>query len=310
MKSPLISVIIAVKNNRATLGKCLDSVLAIDYDNYETIVVDDGSTDGTSEALKKYSSKIKIITNTESTGPSAARNSAAHQAEGEFLAFTDGDCIVGSQWLKELLSGFDKADPASVGGRQELPEDAGDFQKKVFLLMKKIGFITDYMRAGKDTIAEVAHNASCCVMYRKEVFLEMGGFLKGFWPGEDVELDYRLKKKGYRLRYNPKALVYHYRPDNLKKFSRMMSRYGRAQGFLLRKYGIFRKIQLVPFLSLGILSALFLYGNFIYLILLVSLVLSWVYLGSFFVLLLCIRAVIFWHLGFITGLFKNESPDS
>ncbi len=174
----------------------------------------------------------------------------------EFLAFTDSDCIVDKNWLTELLKGFrEYPEAVSCGGAQKLPEDATNFEKKVFLFMKKAGFFSEYARQAKDAnITEVNHNASCCVMYKREVFLKEGGFLEGLWPGEDVELDYRLREKGYKLLFNPRAVIYHYRSKSLKSFLKMMDRYGRAQGYLVRKYGIFRKIQLVPFLVLGLLT--------------------------------------------------------
>lgn len=61
-------------------------------------------------------------------------------------------------------------------------------------------------------------------MYKRDTFLECGGFLDELWPGEDVELDYRLKKKGYHLICNPGAVVYHYRPKKLAVFLAMMYR--------------------------------------------------------------------------------------
>ncbi|MFH1318165.1 MAG: glycosyltransferase family 2 protein, partial [Candidatus Omnitrophota bacterium] len=82
------------------------------------------------------------------------------------------------------------------------------------------------------------------------------------WPGEDVELDYRLKRKGYKMLFNPRAIVYHYKPKNMADFSRMMYRYGEAQGMLVRKYGLFRKIHFIPafsilFFIVGYLGVLF-----------------------------------------------------
>lgn len=93
-------------------------------------------------------------------------------------------------------------------------------------------------------------------MYRRDIFLQEGEFLEGLWPEEDVELDYRIRKKGYKIVFNPRAVVYHYRPKTLRSFLKMMHRYGHAQGFLVRRYGIFRKIQILPFVNLLILPLL------------------------------------------------------
>lgn len=297
MDKPLVSIIIPAKNAESTIRKCLNSILRVDCLSYELIVIDDGSTDDTPKILSEYKD-IKTIT-TSGIGPSKARNIAVKEAEGEFIAFTDADCAVNVNWLNELLSGF-KVFPEAIacGGRQELPQDADDFEKDVFIFMKKTGFITDYMRKiNKNDIIEVNHNPSCNVIYRKSVFLKEGGFLENLWPGEDVELDYRLRKKKYKLIFNPKAIVYHYRPKNRKEFSKMMFRYGKAQGFLVSKYGFFRAIHFVPILT--ILSLTFQSG-IIYIILLIALLIY--RKNAILMLRLLILCIFNWNFGFLSGL--------
>ena len=254
---PKISVIIPVKGEWPHLEACMRSILNSSYLNFDIIVVDDGLSDETLLSLEKYKDKLRILAS-DGRGPSYARNLAVKNTDAEFIAFTDSDCIVDKDWLINLFDGFKKnPDAVSCGGKQELPRDAGDFEKKVFLFMEKIGFLTDYLRRTRNNdIIEVNHNASCNVMYEKDVFLKEGGFLESLWPGEDVEFDYRLSKKEYKMVFNPKAIVYHYRPKDLKSFSKMMYQYGRAQGFLVREYGIFRKIQFLPLFSAVFLLSL------------------------------------------------------
>lgn len=311
MNEPLVSVIIPVKDTEKTIEKCINSVLNLDYLNFEIIVVDDASIDRTSEILKNYYQKIKVIINIPSLGPSESRNIASKEAKGEYLAFTDGDCIVDKQWLKELMAGFNLYPQAiACGGVQELPQDATDFERRVFLFMKKSGFISDYMRKKRnEKIIKVNHNPSCNVIYKRNILLQEGGFLEDLWPGEDVELDYRLKRKGYKLFFNPKAVVYHYRPANLNKFCLMMFKYGFAQGFLVRRYGIFRKVQLLPlfnmillFLTLSLLF--FKKTNLLIFLLFLLFITMLIYFTFYFpVLFLAILGIIFWHIGFLRGLF-------
>ena len=111
---PLVSIIIPVKNEERTIEKCLHSLQALNYPNYEIIVVNDGSTDSTGELLKKFPA-VKVIT-TEGIGPAAARNLAIESSAGEYLAFTDGDCIIHPEWLNELLAHF--TDENDHGGRR------------------------------------------------------------------------------------------------------------------------------------------------------------------------------------------------
>jgi GT2 family glycosyltransferase len=294
MMKEKIAVIIPAKGFLPRFEKCLTSVLELDYPDFEVIVVDDGIEEAALAVLHKFRDRVKII-ESHGRGPSYARNLAVRETNANYLAFTDSDCIVDKNWLTELLKGFlAYPEAAACGGVQRLPQDAEKFEKRVFLCMKRVGFIAEYMRKGNRTkeIIEVNHNPSCNVMYKREAFLKMRGFLERLWPGEDVELDYRLKKEGFKIIFNPGAVVYHYPAANLRSFLKMMYRYGRAQGFLVRKYGVFRKIQVVPFLSVIFsIFLVFTFKTFGYLLL----------LGC--VLLFCFAGLemvgfVFWNLGF------------
>jgi len=318
MDTPLVSIIIPAKNAESTIRKCLNSILRVDYHSYELIVIDDGSTDNTSKILSEYKD-IKTIT-TGGIGPSKARNTAAKEAKGEYLAFTDADCVVDVNWLNELLSGFKIfPDAAACGGRQELPQDASDFEKNVFIFMKKTGFITEYMRkTDENATIEVNHNPSCNAIYSKSVFLRENGFLENLWPGEDVELDYRLRKKRYKLVFNPKAIVFHYRPKNMSEFSKMMFRYGNAQGFLVKKYGIFRMIHFAPLVLLswvslnifGILTypymakIVFFFLTIIFLLSLIIITRAFIFKKKNIVLsvIFFIYSLANWNIGFVRGI--------
>lgn len=257
MSTPLVSIIIAVRNGQKTLDKCLDSISYLEAPDYEVIVVDDGSTDATPAILDKY--KNVDVLRTEGVGPSVARNLAIKIAKGEYIAFTDADCIVDKHWITELWKGFTNDKIVAVGGDQRSPSDDSNFGKNVNEFMKCIGFVADYVKQS-NKIIRTNHNPTCNVMYRRKVFDELHyGFLAGLWPGEDVELDHRLVMKKYRLMYNPKAIVYHYRVDNWKKYYWMMFNYGKVQAFLLKKYGLFRKIHYLPFMLILLIGSWLVY---------------------------------------------------
>jgi glycosyltransferase involved in cell wall biosynthesis len=305
-----IAVVIPVRGKAEYIERCLASIQQICYSFFEVIVVDDGLNEDTLKKLVPFRNYIKII-KSDKRGPSYARNLAAQNTEAEFLAFTDSDCLVDGQWLNELLKGFEAfPNAAACGGRQELPTDAGAFEKRVFLFMKKANLISDYARtAGFKEFLEVEHLPSFNVMYRRDVFLKEGGFLEGLWPGEDVELDYRLRKRGYRLVFNSKASVYHYKPKTLEAFLRMMERYGFAQGFLVRKYGIMRKMQLLPLLNIFFI-ALFLCVLFFskvvaFWFVTIMVLLGWLYWSNLSILVLFVLGNIFWNGGFIKGFIKR-----
>lgn len=307
-----IAVIIPSRGNSFYLRKCIESLLETDYPNKEIILVDDNPVGIIKERIGELSDAVKVL-NSFGKGPSYARNLAAKATDAEFLAFTDDDCIVSVDWLSKLLAGVEHSpDVVSCGGKQKLPVNATAFEKKVFLFMKKTGFLTDYMRnSKKSTVDYVEHNASCNVIYRRDVFLKEEGFLEGFWPGEDVELDYRLREKRHKLVFNPEAVVYHHRSKKLNSFIKMMYRYGKSQGRLFKKYGFFRAIHWVPFYSLFLcvlLLGLFLFSRLVFygfslvaLILLLS-VFKW----DVFVFILAFLGGFLWNIGFLRGFMHKK----
>jgi glycosyltransferase involved in cell wall biosynthesis len=96
---PNVSIIIPTYNRLSMLKEAVDSVLAQDFEDMELIVVDDGSTDGTGEEMKRYGGRVKLIQHSESRGVSAARNRGILHARGKYIAFLDSDDL----WVKGKL---------------------------------------------------------------------------------------------------------------------------------------------------------------------------------------------------------------
>jgi glycosyltransferase involved in cell wall biosynthesis len=318
---PKISIIVPAKNAVLTLAKCIGSLKALDYQDFEIIIVDDGSTDTTRDIIKGFSG-VTLIT-TGGVGPSKARNLGIEKATGEYIAFTDADCVVEKNWLSELLNGFtltpipySLSSVVAVGGDQKSPDDDSAFGKTVHGFLKAIGFVADYVKSGGGMPVETKHNPSCNVMYKTEVLKQSGGFLENLWPGEDLELDYRLKKKGCTFLYNPGAVVYHYRTSDMKGFKRMMFSYGRVQALLARMYGPFRFIHFVP---VFVLTAIVLSLTLPLIVLVLSaafLFIGWSYMAmksksikvGFIYLRLLIVTLVYWNLGFARGLTAKIPP--
>jgi glycosyltransferase involved in cell wall biosynthesis len=118
MPNPQISIIIPTYQHAKELAKCLESILAQTFNNYEVIVVNDGSTDKTGEILEKYKKKFGIqpldsaqgintkfkIINQENKGSNPARNSGAKEARGEYLLFCDADAIMKHRMLEKMAN--------------------------------------------------------------------------------------------------------------------------------------------------------------------------------------------------------------
>jgi len=242
---PLVSVVIAARNAEATIGMCLASVARLDYPHVELIVADDGSTDGTASVARRAGARV---VNAAGVGPAAARNLAVAASAGQVIAFTDADCEVPPDWLSVLVEAIDRPGVASAGGGQvQVFGSAGDARADAAIeaFFRLASFFFEYPRDGGPPRA-VAHIASCNSAYRRDAFLEVGGFTPGLFPGEDVDLDYRLRQRGYRAWFVPSVRVRHHRPGGWTWFTRMMRRYGRGQGVLARLHGPFRLADAVP----------------------------------------------------------------
>lgn len=314
--APKISIVIPVHNCKATIAKCLGSISRLDHPSFEIIVVDDGSTDDTAEICESFA-EVTVI-RLEKGGPSRARNTGIESARGEFVAFTDGDCLVDEHWLQDLEKGFTGPLIAGVGGDQKSPEDDTEVGKRIQRFLKTIGFVTGYIKTDA-AMKATEHNPSCNSMYRKAVLKQVGGFDEALWPGEDVELDLKITTLGHTLIYNPHAVVSHYRPRNYADFGRMMLRYGACQWYLVRKYGFFRRIQYVPIfavLGLGFLIAVLAWDPEIWPIVLLPLPLlfGWFYIKTlnlktaFQFACLMVITLVNWHWGFFTGWARFRQP--
>lgn len=247
------SVVVPVHRLGPPLDRCLRSLEGLRFDDqrYEIVVVTDRVEPGS--YLDDF--RVRHVAS-PGAGPSAARNAGIDAARGAFVAFTDSDCLVHERWLTELLSCFTHDEIAGAGGSQQSPDDERPFGRRVQRLFEAISFVGGYTREHAET-REVDHNPSCNAMIRRRVLEELGGFDTALFPGEDLDLDLRIRRRGLRLMYNPAARVFHYRPRDLRGFASMMERYGRfSGGMLTRRYGIFRLLSLEPLALLLGLSTL------------------------------------------------------
>ncbi len=144
---PKASIVIASYNNKVVLERVLDAMLVLDYPNeYEIIVVDDGSRDGTIEMLhKKFgeNKKVKVISYGRNMGVCTARNEGIKVAKFPIVVNMDHDCIPSKEWLRDLVKGFEGpkvgvvSSFGSFGGtstafRKELLDKVGGYDKKFF----------------------------------------------------------------------------------------------------------------------------------------------------------------------------------
>ena len=207
------SLIIPAYNAAGTIVACLAASMrqSIPRDEYEIIVVDDGSTDNTGEAAESF--PVRVIRQTNG-GPAAARNHGALLAKGEVLVFTDSDCEPDRDFLKNLLAPFE--DPGIMGAQGSYRTAQRGFVARFCQAEIEIRYARMSKREGIDFIGSYA------AAYRREAFLECGGFDTSYTAasGEDTDLSYEMHERGFKLVFRPDAVVFHRHPASLKKYLR------------------------------------------------------------------------------------------
>ena len=193
-KSPLsLSVIVPARNAEATIGRALPVWKRPGRGIRELIVVDDASTDGTAETASRYADRV--IKLSERRGPAAARNAGALASRGDILLFVDADVRVPSRSADRVVPAF-SADPgldALFGSYDDHPAERN------FLSQFK-NLLHHYVH--QNAAEEAGTFWAGCGAVRRKAFLDAGGFSEAYTvPSiEDVELGYRLKSSGKRIR--------------------------------------------------------------------------------------------------------------
>lgn len=223
------SVIICTRNGRDRLGGCLEAVGKMAGLAFETIVVDDGSADGTADFVAERFPWVKLL-RLDPCGLSAARNTGAAAASGDVLAFTDDDCEPDGEWLMRLSRVFEDGRFAAAGG-PNLPPRPRSWREAVVCAAP--GAPSHVMLDDE----EAEHLPGCNLAVTKAAFEVIGGFDPQFHTaGDDVDFCWRLRDAGYRLGFAPGAFVWHWRRPSVRAFLRQQIGYGSAEKRLIAKH--------------------------------------------------------------------------
>ncbi|MDD5027121.1 MAG: glycosyltransferase [Candidatus Omnitrophica bacterium] len=224
-----VSVIVPTYNNKDTLGKAVASLNRQSYprDCYEIIIVDDGSTDGTRRYVEQEGCfrGVRYIYQ-KNKGPAAARNLGVQNALGEIVAFIDSDCVVAPIWIEEISKGYETPRLAGTGGTvKAVPTSSAVSQYCAYVKLNETPLMD---KTG--VMFVITNNAS----FRKSYYKAAGGFDEryDFPGGEEPDLCYRLRKKGYFFQYNRDAFVYSNHKESLGRLLRSYFNYGKGDSFL------------------------------------------------------------------------------
>jgi glycosyltransferase involved in cell wall biosynthesis len=203
---PRVSVIIPAFNNEATLAEAVRSVQAQTYADWEVIVSDDASTDGTAAIAEGFGGEVHLVRSPENRGSGPARNAAVEAAQGELLALLDAD----DYWLPEFL-----AEQVALFDRTEAPAPGVGMVGSDALILGPDGMAPGTYRDRSDfdeplTLSGLLEGCPILtntMVIPRAAFDRVGGFAPECLRAQDHDLFIRLAELGYRIAYNPRPLV-------------------------------------------------------------------------------------------------------
>ncbi len=249
-------------NSRGLLKGCLDSIYGNSPNHsIEVVVVDNNSEDGTKDMLRASYPGVRLIANSHNVGVSPARNQIIREARGRYIIFLDVDTIVESGAIDTLIECMDSESDVAIGGPKLVYEDGSlqlscrPFPSLLNIIIEGT-FLRDYFpnsRFVKEyTMEEWDHSEprdvdwmyGACLILRRESLKDIGDFdERFFYLYEDVDICFRAKKLGMRVRYFPQAVVVHFlRRERKRLFHSMIHYHIKSIGlyFLKNYYGFIR----------------------------------------------------------------------
>jgi glycosyltransferase involved in cell wall biosynthesis len=239
--SPLISVVVPAFNAEKTLQGCLEALLSQEFpkQQYEVIVVDNGSTDRTWTIIQSYAPAVRSLQETRVHNSYAARNVGVRASLGKLIAFTDADCVPDPMWLRRLVENFDTPMLGCVAG-EILPFNpvtpAEKFAAQTRMLSQS--------KTQNHPYRPYAVTAN--VAYRREVFEQIGLFNSSLQSGGDADFCWRMQQQtSWGLCFNDAPIVLHHHRTSWPELWKQFVRYGQGDAALQALYTDYRQ----PFLG-------------------------------------------------------------
>lgn len=218
MTKPVLSVIIPAFNVQKYLRPCLSSILACDYQDLEIIVVDNGSTDGTRDFLKKLARKtpkVRPVFLSKNFGPAKARNEGVKKALGKYLSFLDSDTVVDKNWAGAALNHFSRYPKEACLQSKLLLYNTKNFDYAgeylgLFGFLTPLAVYAEKDRGQYDSPVPVLAAKSAGMFVGRAFFEEIGGFDEDYFMFlEDTDLGWRLWLGGFSVSFCPASIVFH-----------------------------------------------------------------------------------------------------
>lgn len=223
---PLLSVIIPNWNGRKFLEECIDSLKGQTFQDFETILVDNGSTDGSADfAEERYGEFLRVVRNKENLGFAGGNNVGIRMARGEYIVLLNNDTMVDPRWLEELVKAARFDPPIGMWASKAYSYYQRDRIEGVGELMYWDGLCRARGQYEQDhgqynVMEEIFFPPGGAAMYRKSVFEGIGLFDEDFFVyADDSEIGIRARLAGWKCLLVPSAVIYHKDSGTAGKYS-------------------------------------------------------------------------------------------
>ncbi len=248
---PILSVVVLSYNGIEHLPECLQTIFAQDFKDFEVIVVDNGSTDGSVEYIKNYQPAVTLIQLNQNMGFCIGMNRGAEEAKGKFVLLLNQDLSLDKSCFSALMKSWDNLPPDNIFSSKEERPVIGVFPKVLFYSTP--GFINAFgaewfvdchwrdSRVGLPDLGAFEKSETVfgsifpAVLFDKEKFQKIGGFDPIFVSYcEDFDVCYRSNILGYRFITAPKAIIKHkYRASSTDQTNPLQSRFWFLRNYML-----------------------------------------------------------------------------
>ena len=235
------SIVIPVFNRPDEINELLESLVLSTYkENFEVVIVEDGSTINCRDVVELFKQKLNIsYYYKENSGPGDSRNFGMQKAKGDYFLIFDSDCIIPENYLSEVNTELKANYVDCFGGPDKALKSFSKIQKAINFAMTSF-LTTGGIRGGSEKLTKFQPR-SFNMGISKQAFIKSSGF-GNIHPGEDPDLSIRLWKLGYETRLFTNAYVYHKRRIDWEKFSVQVSKFGKARPILNLWYPEYSKI--------------------------------------------------------------------
>jgi GT2 family glycosyltransferase len=246
MPSPSASVIVVNWNKKEYLNDCLASLQAQTFSNFEVILVDNGSTDGSVEYVRqKFPGWVRILRNGRNEGFSGGNNRGIRAAAGKYIVLLNNDAQADARWLEELVKAAEEnpragmlASKIYLQGRTKIIDNVGHLMYRDGLNRGRGRLEADHGQY--DKIEEVFFPSGCAALYRRKMLDEVGLFDEEFFAyGDDTDLGIKGRLAGWNCLYVPKAVVHHH-------YSQSSGAYSALKAFYVERNRVWIAVKYFP----------------------------------------------------------------